>query len=238
MLQKNSITPGGIEYTSGSLNVKGADNIGTIKNTSSVGALGTSSTTLAGQAVGLNNNLKLKSTKVLGVGAVGSSNLLASAAGSNNILKTKANTQLSDGAVSVNNMLTDLGSKNLGISESNQKGGQGTTKVANFVDNLTGRSLKINTANQDNCASGTCTINGIAQLSGGRNTLINGFNNGGQGTINSAIADQQAFDSTVVQFVPGAQPGASVDANGNSVVTVGRALDLKNNPIADLYRFY
>jgi len=106
-------------------------------------------------------------------------------------------------------------------------GGKGTVKTGNVIDNINGNGLKINGVTQDNCETGTCTINGIHQLTGKSGVVVNSFDNGGHGTINSMVQNSKAIGSSVFNFVPGAQTGATTDQNGNTILTIGGSLDTK-----------
>jgi hypothetical protein len=199
-----------------------------------VGAFGNSNTFLNGDTRGIGNNLRLTSNNSLGTGAAGASTLVGSAYGVGNMLGQNANSFLGNGAASSHNLISSIGPGNIGISNSNQLGGLETAKTTNFVDNIQGNGLKVNGVNQNNCASGTCTINGIAQLTGRGGTLVNSFNNGGHGTVNSMIQNSNALGSTVFNFVPGVQTGATTDRKGNTILNIGGALDTNGMKVNQL----
>jgi hypothetical protein len=218
---------GGSTDTIGQFQQLGFGNKGLLKVNNKIGAGGNSNTVLTGSTEGIGNSLDLKSNNKLGAGAVGASTLIGSASGLGNFLGQTANSKLKDGAVSAHHLISSIDAGNIGVSNSTQLGGKGTVKTANIVDNINGNGLKINGAKQNNCADGTCTINGIHQLTGKSGVVVNSFDNGGTGTINSMVQNSNAIGSSVFNFVPGAQTGASTDKNGNTILNIAGSLDTK-----------
>lgn len=179
--------------------------------------------TIAGNlnAAGTNNKGEIAVKNVIGVGASDNTLLSSDTTGKKNTSTLKAASVGGDYSSSVHSFVNSVGTSNKSVNISDQLGGTGSAQIANFVTNVKGGSAT-NIANQGNCANGTCAATSIASMEGNGGLLVNSFNNGGQGTINSLVANKKARGSTVLNLIGNStQSDLSSDVNGNSVLNIG-----------------